>query len=65
MAGDDQALVVRGTEHALDDLVVRLVGAGIAMRELGPVVPPLEAAFLALTGADDRTHDTGDEESAR
>ncbi len=50
--GDDHALVVRGPEEALDDLVVRLVGAGIAIRELGPVVPPLEAAFLALTGAD-------------
>jgi len=38
---------------------VRLVAAGIAIRELGPVVTPLEAAFLALTG-------TGtDEESAR
>ena len=49
---DDHALVVRGPEEALDDLVVRLVGAGIAIRELGPVVPPLEAAFLALTGAD-------------
>jgi ABC-2 type transport system ATP-binding protein len=36
----------------VDDLVVRLVAAGIAIRELGPVVPPLEAAFLALTGAD-------------
>ena len=36
----------------VDDLVARLVGAGIAVRELAPVVPPLEAAFLALTGAD-------------
>ncbi|HET6939383.1 MAG TPA: ABC transporter ATP-binding protein [Nocardioides sp.] len=49
---DDQALVVRGPEAALDDLVAGLVGAGIAIRELGPVVPPLEAAFLALTSAD-------------
>ena len=49
---DDPALVVRGPETALDDLVARLVGAGIAIRELGPVIPPLEAAFLALTGAD-------------
>jgi len=56
---DDLALVVRGPEASLDDLVVRLVAAGIAIRELGPVVTPLEAAFLALTG-------TGtDEESAR
>lgn len=50
--GHDHALVVRGPDEVLDDLVVRLVGAGIAIRELGPVVPPLEAAFLALTGAD-------------
>ncbi|WP_246456506.1 ABC transporter ATP-binding protein [Nocardioides mesophilus] len=48
---DDRALVVRGPEAGLDDLVGRLVSAGIAIRELGPVVPPLEAAFLALTGA--------------
>jgi ABC-2 type transport system ATP-binding protein len=69
---DDQALVVRGPETAVDDLVVRLVGAGIAIRELGPVVPPLEAAFLALTGADsyadsnaDTDADSVDEEPAR
>ena len=49
---DDRALVVRGPEAALDHLVERLVTAGIAIRELAPVVPPLEAAFLALTGAD-------------
>ncbi len=48
---DDRALVVRGPEAAIDDLVGRLVTAGIAIRELGPVVPPLEAAFLSLTGA--------------
>jgi ABC-2 type transport system ATP-binding protein len=48
----EPAIVVRGAATALDDLVARLVGAGIAIRELGPVVSPLEAAFLALTGAD-------------
>ncbi|WP_439939060.1 ABC transporter ATP-binding protein [Nocardia sp. N13] len=48
---DDRALVVRGPEVAVDDLVSRLVTDGISIRELGPVVPPLEAAFLALTGA--------------
>jgi ABC-2 type transport system ATP-binding protein len=42
-------LVVRAQVPALDDLVVRLVRAGIAIRELAPVVSPLEAAFLALT----------------
>ena len=46
-------VVARGPVSAVDDLVVRLVGAGVAVRELGPVVPPLEAAFLALTGVDD------------
>ena len=47
-----EALVVRGPEPSMDDLVVRLVGAGIAVRELTPVISPLEAAFLALTGTD-------------
>src|SRR5437763_218750 len=40
---------VRAPVPALDALVVRLVHAGIAPRELAPVVSPLEAAFLALT----------------
>jgi len=56
--GDDRALVVRGPEDAVDELVVRLVRAGIAIRELGPVVPPLEAAFLALTDADNEPEET-------
>lgn len=41
--------VVRAEVPALDELVVRLVQAGVAIRELAPVVSPLEAAFLALT----------------
>jgi ABC-2 type transport system ATP-binding protein len=49
-AGD--TLIVRGPVLALDDLVVRLVEAGVAVRELTPVISPLEAAFLALTGTD-------------
>jgi ABC-2 type transport system ATP-binding protein len=52
-ASAEDPLVVRGPVVCIDDLVVRLVGAGIAVRELAPVVTPLEAAFLALTGADD------------
>jgi ABC-2 type transport system ATP-binding protein len=47
--GDAELLVVRAQVPALDELVVRLVRAGIALRELAPVVSPLEAAFLALT----------------
>ncbi|MFJ6837798.1 ABC transporter ATP-binding protein [Streptomyces sp. NPDC091209] len=46
---DADALVVRALVPAVDELVVGLVGAGIALRELAPVVSPLEAAFLALT----------------
>jgi ABC-2 type transport system ATP-binding protein len=43
------ALLVRAAVPALEDLVAGLVGAGVRVRELSPVVPPLEAAFLALT----------------
>jgi len=42
-------LVVRATVADLDELVARLVQSGIALRELAPVISPLEAAFLALT----------------
>ena len=51
-ARDTDSLVVRGATSAFDDLVARLVGAGLGVRELAPVVAPLEAAFLALTEAD-------------
>ncbi|MFC1435446.1 ABC transporter ATP-binding protein [Streptacidiphilus sp. N1-3] len=44
-----EALVVSALVPALDALVARLVRADIAVRELAPVVSPLEAAFLALT----------------
>ncbi|MGW0609993.1 ABC transporter ATP-binding protein [Streptomyces sp. NPDC002788] len=44
-----EVLVVRALVVTLDELVARLVRAGIAVRELAPVVSPLEAAFLALT----------------
>jgi ABC-2 type transport system ATP-binding protein len=44
-----EVLVVSGSVAALDELVKRLVYADIAVRELAPVVSPLEAAFLALT----------------
>jgi ABC-2 type transport system ATP-binding protein len=47
--GGADVLVVRARVPALDELVVRLVREGIAVRELAPVVSPLEAAFLALT----------------
>ncbi|GAA3360333.1 ABC transporter ATP-binding protein [Streptomyces antimycoticus] len=46
---DAELLVVRALMPALDQLVVRLVERGVALRELTPMVSPLEAAFLALT----------------
>ena len=44
-----EVLVVRARTPALDELVARLVRGDVAVRELAPVVSPLEAAFLALT----------------
>lgn len=52
VVGTGEQLVVRGSVAGLDELVVRLVGAGVAVRELSPVVSPLEAAYLTLTGTD-------------
>jgi ABC-2 type transport system ATP-binding protein len=52
---DADALVLGGPQRSIDVLVARLVDAGVAVRELTPVVPPLEAAFLALTGDHDDT----------
>jgi ABC-2 type transport system ATP-binding protein len=51
---DPELLLVRAAVPALDDLVARLVGAGIGVRELAPVVAPLEAAFLSLTATGER-----------
>jgi ABC-2 type transport system ATP-binding protein len=48
-AQDTGMLVVQALVPALDELVAGLARAGIALRELAPVVSPLEAAFLALT----------------
>jgi ABC-2 type transport system ATP-binding protein len=41
--------VIRALVPAVDELVARLVRERIALRELTPVVSPLEAAFLELT----------------
>ncbi|MYV41380.1 ATP-binding cassette domain-containing protein [Streptomyces sp. SID1328] len=58
-----EVLVVRAPVAALDDLVVRLVHEGVSLRELAPVVSPLEAAFLALT--EHRKSDTQQQETGR
>jgi ABC-2 type transport system ATP-binding protein len=46
---DREVLVVRALVSDLDELVPRLVRADIAVRELTPMISPLESAFLALT----------------
>ncbi|SEK51496.1 ABC transporter ATP-binding protein [Streptacidiphilus jiangxiensis] len=46
---DTDVIVVRARVAALDELVGRIVRADIAVRELAPVVSPLESAFLSLT----------------
>jgi ABC-2 type transport system ATP-binding protein len=46
---DLEVLVVRALVSDLDELVPRLVRADIAVRELTPMISPLESAFLALT----------------
>jgi ABC-2 type transport system ATP-binding protein len=61
---DADTLVVRGPMPALDHLIVRLIEAGVAVREFAPVVAPLEAAFLALTGDGDEPA-MDDEETSR
>ncbi|MBO1756286.1 ABC transporter ATP-binding protein [Allobranchiibius sp. CTAmp26] len=62
---EDGSFVVHAPVPQLDELVARLVGAGIAVRELGPVVPPLEAAFLALTDPNDMDDPTASRTDAR
>jgi len=46
---DHEVLLVRVAVASLDNLVASLIGAGVGVRELAPIVAPLEAAFLALT----------------
>ncbi len=46
---DADVLAVRALVPALDELVAKVVRSDVAVRELAPVVSPLEAAFLALT----------------
>jgi ABC-2 type transport system ATP-binding protein len=45
----DEALIVRASAPAVEQLVAALVRADLRVREVAPVVPPLEVAYLALT----------------
>jgi ABC-2 type transport system ATP-binding protein len=51
-----EVLVIRARVPALDELVPRLVHEGISLRELTPVISPLESAFLALTEQEGEQH---------
>ncbi|MFD5463715.1 ABC transporter ATP-binding protein [Kitasatospora sp. NPDC127059] len=44
-----EALVVRAAGPAVEQLVAAMVQEGVRVREVAPVVSPLEAAYLALT----------------
>ncbi|MHA6761376.1 ABC transporter ATP-binding protein [Streptacidiphilus sp. PAMC 29251] len=46
---DTDVIVIRARVADVDELVARMARDDIAVRELTPVVSPLEAAFLALT----------------
>ncbi len=61
-APNRELLVVRALLPALDRLVPCLVQANVAVRELTPVVSPLETAFLALT---EQRESAGSQESAQ
>jgi ABC-2 type transport system ATP-binding protein len=43
-------LTVHADDHQRDALVLELARAGVAVRQMQPDVPPLEALFIALTG---------------
>ncbi|MFJ9691546.1 ABC transporter ATP-binding protein [Kitasatospora sp. NPDC101183] len=44
-----ESLVVRATAPAVEELLAALVQADVRVREVAPVVSPLESAYLALT----------------
>lgn len=50
---DAESLLVCAAVPVVDDLVARLIAAGLGVRELAPVMAPLEAAFLALSASAD------------
>ncbi|WP_344732470.1 ABC transporter ATP-binding protein [Nocardioides fonticola] len=46
-------VVVRGETAAIEEFAAAVVGAGAGLRSLAPVVSPLEAAFVRLTGGEE------------
>ena len=62
---EPDAIIVRVPMPVMDELVIRLVSEGVAVRELAPVIQPLEAAFLALTGTETDRSSVSDQEKSR
>lgn len=62
---EPDSVIVRAPMPVMDELVIRLIREGVALRELAPVVQPLEAAFLALTGTESDHGFAPDQEKSR
>ena len=59
--GPASGLMVRADDALRDKFVIELAYENIAIRQLEPDVPPLEALFASLTGCTETTGDTGEE----
>ena len=53
--------MIRAEDALRDKFVIELAHENIAVRQLEPDVPPLEALFASLTGDTVTTGDTGEE----
>jgi ABC-2 type transport system ATP-binding protein len=59
--GPASGLMVRADDALRDKFVIELAHENIAVRQLEPDVPPLEALFASLTGGTETTRDTKEE----
>ena len=59
--GPASGLMVWADDALRDKFVIELAYENIAVRQLEPDVPPLEALFASLTGGTETTGDTGEE----
>ena len=59
--GSSSVLMIRAEDALRDKFVIELAHENIAVRQLEPDVPPLEALFASLTGGTETTADTGEE----
>lgn len=52
----DAPLIIHADDEQRDAFVLELANAGVAVRQLEPDTPPLEALFTTLTGTDTSSH---------